>query len=268
VDRLDIGEVTLAYEDTGGDRSPVVFVHGLGGSAYAWWSQLAACRDRGYRGIAYDQRGAGLSGKPPGPYSVEAWAEDLEQLLDALGLERAALVGHSVGCMVAEHAAVRLGDRITALALCGGALRWRPEAGEVFEQRARLARAGRMDEIARTVATTGLSERARAEDPALAGLMLALIASNDPRAYADCTDATAAGSMRDLERVACPTLAFCGAEDPVTPPAFAAAIADAVPNGDSATIDGAAHWCAVEHPDEVSALVLDFLDRAGDRASG
>ena len=259
MDRLDIGEVTLAYEDTGGDGATVVFVHGLGGSAYAWWSQLAECRRRGVRGIAYDQRGAGLSGKPPGPYSVEGWAEDLVRLLDGLGTEHAALVGHSVGCMVAQHAAVRLGDRVTALALCGGALRWRPEAGEVFEQRARLARSGRMDEIAQTVVSTGLSERARSDDPGLTGLMLALIALNDPRAYADCTDATAAGSMRDPDRVKCPTLALCGAEDPVTPPAFAAAIADAVPNGDSATIDAAAHWCALERPDEVSALVLDFV---------
>jgi pimeloyl-ACP methyl ester carboxylesterase len=265
VDRLDIGEVTLAYEDTGGGGPPVVFVHGLGGSAYAWWNQLAECRRRGVRGIAYDQRGAGLSDKPVGPYSVEGWAQDLRRLLDGLGVERAALAGHSVGCMVAEHAAVRLGDRVTALALCGGALRWRPEAGEVFEQRARLARAGRMDEIAETVASTGLSERARSEDPGLTGSMLAMIALNDPRAYADCTEATAAGSMRDPERVPCATLAFCGAEDPVTPPEFAAAIADAVPNGESATIDGAAHWCAIERPYEVSAAILDFIDRVSGR---
>jgi pimeloyl-ACP methyl ester carboxylesterase len=263
VERLDIAGATLAYADTGGEGTPVVFVHGLGGSAYAWWSQLAACRARGYRGIAYDQRGAGLSDKPPGPYSVEGWAGDLERLLDALGLERVALVGHSVGCMVAEHAAVGLGDRVISLALCGGALRWRPQAGEVFEQRARLARSGRMDEIAQTVATTGLSERARAEKPGLTGLMLALIALNDPRAYADCTEATAAGSMRDLDRVECPTLAFCGAEDPVAPPDFAAAIADAVPNGEWAAIEGAAHWCALERPEEVNSLTLDFLERSG-----
>ena len=54
--------------------------------------------------MAYDQRGAGLSAKPPGPYSVELWADDLVRLLDALEVERPLLVGHSVGCMVAEHA--------------------------------------------------------------------------------------------------------------------------------------------------------------------
>ena len=260
-ERLDIGEVTLAYEDTGGDGAAVVFVHGLGGSTYGWWSQLAACPRRGYRGIAYDQRGAGLSDKPETPYSVEGWAQDLERLLDGLGIETAALVGHSVGCMVAQHAAVRLGERIWALALGGGAIRWRPEASEVFERRAELARSGHMDEIADTVATTGLSERARDEDHTLTGLMLALIASNEPRAYAACTDATAAGSMREPERVACPTLAFCGSEDPVTPPEFAAAIADTVPRGETATVDGAAHWCMLERPNAVNLILFDFLDR-------
>lgn len=260
--RLDIGEVTLAYEDTGGDGPAVVFVHGLGGSLYAWWSQLAACAERGYRGIAYDQRGAGLSDKPEGPYSVERWAGDLVGLLDALGIERVALVGHSVGCMVAEHAALELGERARALVVCGGALRWRPEAGAVFEQRAVLARKGRMDEIAATVATTGLSERARAEDAILHGLLLGLIASNDPAPYAACTEATARGSMRDPEAISCPTLALAGAEDPVTPPDFAAAIAAAVPRGESATIEGAAHWSMLERPEAVSDAVLGFLDRA------
>jgi 3-oxoadipate enol-lactonase len=261
-ERLDIGEVTLAYEDSGTDGPSVVFVHGLGGSAYAWWGQLAACGPRGYRGIAYDQRGAGLSGKPAGPYSVGGWAEDLERLLDGLEVERAALVGHSVGCMVAEQAALRLGDRAWALAVCGGALRWPPEAGSAFEQRARLARAGRTDEIAAAVATTGLSERARAENPVLHGLMLELIASNEPQAYAASAEATGAGAMRDTERLPCPTLALCGSEDPVTPPDFASAIAAAAPRGESALIEGAAHWCMLERPDAVNETLFGFLDRA------
>jgi 3-oxoadipate enol-lactonase len=261
-DRLEIGGgVSLAYEDGGGERAAVVFVHGLGGSAYGWWAQLAACRERGYRAIAYDQRGAGRSSKPAGPYSVELWADDIERLLDGLGVARAAFVGHSVGCMVAEHAAVRLGERVWALALLGGALEWPDEARPAFEQRAELARDGRLDEIAEAVATTGLTERCRGEQPALHGLMLGLIASNDPDAYAESALATGAGSMRDPRRVGCPVLAFCGSEDPVTPPRFAEAIAAAVPCGETATVDAAAHWCMLERPDAVSDALLGFLDR-------
>jgi pimeloyl-ACP methyl ester carboxylesterase len=264
-ERLEIEGVTLAYEDTGGEGPTVVFVHGLGGSAYGWWAQLAACRGRGYRGIAYDQRGSGLSEKP-GRYSVELWAEDLERLLDGLEVGRAALVGHSVGCMVAEHAAIRLGERIWALALLGGALEWRPEAGPVFGQRVELARAGRMDEIAEAVAATGLSERCRGEQPAVHGLMLGLIASNDPDGYAESAAATGRASMRDPEHVGCPVLAFAGAEDPVTPPDFSRAIAEAVPRGEWAEVEDAAHWCMLERPEAVNDALFGFLDRVGEES--
>lgn len=260
--RLELEDVTLAYEErAGADRSAeVVLVHGLGGSFHSWWAQLGAFEERGHRTIAYDQRGAGLSSKPAGPYSVELWAHDLVRVIDALGLERPILVGHSVGCMTCERASVELGDRAAGLVTIGGALQWREEAGPVFEERVRLARAGRMDEIAETVVGTGLSERNRREDPVLAGLFRDLIASNDNEAYAEWSAATAAGRMLELDRVACPVLACCGEHDPVTPPAFAQAIADAVPNGRTAVVDGAAHWCHLEAPHAVNEVLLAFAD--------
>ena len=260
--RIEIDGVELAYEDTGGDGAAVLLLHGLGGSAYAWWAQIAALREAGFRAIALDQRGAGRSFAAPGPYSVEGWAEDAERLLGAVGVERAALVGHSAGCMVAEHAALRLGDRATALALCGGAAEWPEAAGPVFEQRAELARAGRMDEIAEAVAAGGLTERFRAERPEVHGLMLELIASNDPDAYAEAARATGAGSMREIDRLSCPVLAFAGEHDPVTPLALSEAIAEAAANGQVATVPGAAHWCMFERPESVNEVLLGFLRSA------
>jgi pimeloyl-ACP methyl ester carboxylesterase len=259
-ERIEIDGLTFAFEDSGGSGPIVLFLHGLGGSANAWLAQLEACRQRGWRGIAYDQRGAGRSDKPEGPYSVELWAADTGRLLDALEIERAALVGHSVGCMVAEHAALRVGERAWALAVCGGALQWRPEAGPVFEERVKLAQAGRMDLIAETVATTGLSERCRREDPRLVGLMREIIASNDPRAYALWSQATAIAQMTDLQDLPCPLLAFCGSEDPVAPPAVSEQIAAAAPKGRAAVVEGAAHWCLIEDPEGTANALFAFLD--------
>jgi pimeloyl-ACP methyl ester carboxylesterase len=258
-ERIDVDGLELACEDTGGDGPVVVFLHGLGGSRNVWAAQLEACRERGWRGIAYDQRGAGRSAKPPGPYSVELWADDACAVLDVLEVERAALVGHSVGCMISAHAAVRLGERAWALAVLGGGLAWRPEAAPVFEQRVELARAGRMDEIADAVAQTGLSERCRREDPRLLGLMRELIASNDPAAYAEWSAATAPAAMPDLSALRCPLLAACGSEDPVTPPATAKTLAAAAADGSSGTVEGAAHWCGVEDPAATTKVLFDFL---------
>jgi pimeloyl-ACP methyl ester carboxylesterase len=261
-ERMELDEVTLAYEQRAiaPGSTTVVFVHGLGGSINSWWAQLAACEERGHPCVAYDQRGAGLSSRPPGPYSVEMWARDLVALLNALEVERPILVGHSVGCMVAEHACVQLGDRIAGLMTIGGALRWRDEAAPVFEERVKQARAGRMDDIATTVAGTGLSEARRLSDPVLLGLFRDLIASNEPQAYAECSAATAVGRMIDMDRVACPVLASCGEHDPVTPPAFAEAIAAAVPDGRTAVVTGAAHWCHLEAPERLNEIMLGFAD--------
>lgn len=260
-ERAAIGELTLAYEDTGGEGPAVVLVHGLGGSMYGWRAQTRALAESGYRAVAYDQRGAGLSSKPPGPYSVELWAEDLERLLDRLGIGRAALIGHSMGCMVAVEAAARLGERCWALALCGGRASWPEAAIEAFEKRAELARAGRLDEVAEAVAETGLSERARAGQPALWGLMVASIAAGEHNGYAESALGARGGSMRGLEALACPLLAFAGSEDAVTPPADSERIAAAAPSGESAVIEGAAHWCMIERPDAVSETLRGFLDR-------
>jgi 3-oxoadipate enol-lactonase len=192
---------------------------------------------------------------------MEQWATDLTALLNVLGIERAALVGHSAGCMIVENVALALGERVWALAMLGGVLAWPPEAGAVFAQRADLARAGRMDEVAEAVTAGGLTERCRREEPALHGLMLELIASNDPEAYATWALAVSDGSMVDPERVSCPALAFAGTEDPVTPPAAAEAIAAAMPYGEAAAVPGGAHWCMLERPDAVSETLLAFLDR-------
>ena len=261
-ERAELEGITLAYEDTGGDGPAVLFVHGLGGSANGWLAQLDACRERGWRGIAHDGRGAGRSPAGPEPLSVERWAADVRDLLDLLGIERAALVGHSVGCMVAEHAAHLLGDRVWALALCGGTMAWPREAGAVFAERARLARSGRLDEVAEAVSAGGLSERCRREDPRLLGLMREAIAGNDGESYARCAEATAAAAMRDPGALRPHLLAFCGSEDPVTPPIASEAIAAAAAEGASAVVEGAAHWCMVEDPGGTNGVLFGFIEGA------
>ena len=118
-----------------------------------------------------------------------------------------------------------------------------------------------MDEVAEAVAAGGLSEVCRAEQPALWGLMVAAVATNDPDAYAESALATGRASMAGLEDLGCPVLAFAGTEDAVTPPEAAEEIAAAAPHGESAAVSGAAHWCMLEAPGDVNRLLVGFLDR-------
>jgi 3-oxoadipate enol-lactonase len=255
-ERIEVDGVELALE-RGGEGPPVVLVHGLGGAG-SWAEQARALREAGFEAVEVDNRGAGGSADAPGPYSVKLWASDLVAVIEALGLEHPALVGHSVGCMIAEHAALELGERCRGLAVLGGRASWPDGAEEMFEQRARLAEQGRMEELAGMVAQGALTEAGR-QNPQLSGHFRELFLRNDPRGYAESARATARAGMREPERLACPVLAFAGSEDGVTPPEDSERIAAAVRNGTAATVAGGAHWCQLELPEAVGERLLDFL---------
>jgi len=259
-ERIGVEGVEFAYE-RGGEGPAVVFLHGLGGRKEVWSAQRAAVAEDGFDAIAIDLRGHGDSDKPDGPYSVEIWASDLVAALDGLGIERAALVGHSIGCIVVELAALELGERCAALAMMGGALGFDEDFKATLRGRAELARERRMREIGEAVATTGLTERGRAARPELFERIAELIASNDPDAYANSALATAEAEMRDPGRIGCAALAFAGAEDLVGPPEAQKAIAAAIPKGESAVVAGGAHMCMLEVPEATAETLLGFLRR-------
>jgi pimeloyl-ACP methyl ester carboxylesterase len=101
------------------DALPIVMLHGWGCSMYMHRTALTVLPSHGFRVIAPDLRGHGLSDKPthPGAYDTNAFVDDLLSLLDVLGLARVILLGQSLGGAVALHAALRAPERITSLVL-------------------------------------------------------------------------------------------------------------------------------------------------------
>jgi pimeloyl-ACP methyl ester carboxylesterase len=117
--RLATG-VTLRVAECGpAGGAPIVMFPGWGASLYTYRQALHLLPRRGARVTAVDLRGHGLSDKPtsPGAYSLEAYCADVDALLDALALERATLVGHSMGGAVALHYALCRPERVDAIAL-------------------------------------------------------------------------------------------------------------------------------------------------------
>ncbi len=107
----------LHYETSGSGKYPVVLVHGYGMSS-AVWEKVLPLLPSDYRLFAVDLRGFGRSDKPDNGYSCLELADDLGQFLDALGLPRAVLIGHSFGGLVIQHFAARYPGRVLALVLC------------------------------------------------------------------------------------------------------------------------------------------------------
>jgi pimeloyl-ACP methyl ester carboxylesterase len=101
------------------DGAPVVMLHGWGASLYTFRHGLELLPSRGFHVIAADLRGFGLSARPAqtGAYSLAAYVADLDALIDALSLQGAALMGHSMGGGLALHYSLSRPDRVRALAL-------------------------------------------------------------------------------------------------------------------------------------------------------
>ncbi len=130
--RYNLGHApTLRYvelNETG--TTTVVFLHGLGSYLKFWRSQLDETAAKGYRVIAIDQLGFGKSEKPATfPYTTESFAENVVEVLDLLHIDKAILVGHSMGGQTALSTAIRYPDRVSALALVS------PAGFEVFSTR-------------------------------------------------------------------------------------------------------------------------------------
>ncbi len=113
---VPLEEITMHVVDWPGEEPPILAIHGSAGHAYG----LTALGERlapDVRFVAVDLRGHGFSDKPPTGYGVEEHVDDVLQLMDALGLERPILLGHSIGGAIATFAAKAAGDRVGGLVL-------------------------------------------------------------------------------------------------------------------------------------------------------
>ena len=115
------GDVRLHYVERSGDRGAplVVLLHGFPEFWYSWRHQLVALADAGYRVVAPDLRGYGRSDKPRGidAYQIETLADDVAHLIEALGAQRASVVGHDWGGMVAWWHAMRHPAQVETLSI-------------------------------------------------------------------------------------------------------------------------------------------------------
>lgn len=240
-----------------GEGPAVLFIHGLGGTTNFYEPQARALA--GTRTvIRFDLEGAGrspLSGTP----SVNGWAEDAEAVLDHVGVREAAVVGHSMGTLVAAHLAATRPGRVTRLALLG-ALRAQPEqAKEATRQRAATVRAKGMEAVAPGIVAGATSERTRRDHPALAAFVRELLFRQDPEGYAACCEALASANTPDYAAIASPVLLIAGGDDKTSPPELSESLAKEITSATVEVIPEIGHWHAVEAAGQVTSALRAFL---------
>ncbi|MFD4638226.1 3-oxoadipate enol-lactonase [Lentzea sp. NPDC058436] len=245
----------LHHVVTGRQDGPAVVLSGSLGSALEMWDANVPALEEHFRVVRYDTRGHGRSPVVPGPHTIDALADDLVGLLDELEIEKAHLVGLSLGGMTALRVAARNPDRVDRLAVLCTSAHLGPAAN--WTDRAALVRAEGTQAVARAVIqrwfTPAYQDHERWE---------AMVAATPAEGYAGCCEAIAAMDQRaDLHRITAPTLAIAGADDPATPPPHLEEIAGSVHDGRLLVIDQAAHLANAEQPAQVNVALVDHLTK-------
>jgi 3-oxoadipate enol-lactonase len=248
---IEANGVQLRYELQMGPPATIVLLHEMGGMLESWDAVVPLLAPFASV-LRYDQRGAGLSEKPPGPYTVAQAADDLAALLAALAITGpVAVAGAAVGAAVAVAFAARHPQTIAALALLAPATMLDETKWVRTEQRiAAIERLG----IRQAFAVEAATLRSRYEELRLAADPAALAATWRMLAGLDL-DA-------DLAAIRCPSLVVAGRQDTARPPEHVASVAAKIPGAEFLVLE-TGHVMAIDTPELTASTLRDFLVRAG-----
>jgi len=259
--------VTIAYDVWGRrDGPPVLLIQGLGADARGWALQRMAFGRR-YRCYAVDNRGVGQSGKPPGPYTLEQMANDAIAVLDAEGVDRANVVGASMGGVIAQILAVLHPDRVRSLVLACTACHHHPWRRELLAEWAEQVQQGGMGALSNDALRWLVGPRLRRRFGVWLNLLARIVLQSPPEPFVAQVQAIldAPDELRfELVHVQAPTLVITGSQDELTPIGDAEELAELIPHARLVELRGAAHGLMVEAPNAFNDAVLAFLDEATD----
>jgi pimeloyl-ACP methyl ester carboxylesterase len=240
-----------------GQGDAVIFVHGLGGTSNVFTPQVLALGTR-YRTVRPDLPGSGRS-PSTGPLSIAGLADAIIRLARALGIERAHLVGHSMGTIVCQHLAACEPRLVRSLALFGPLLAPPDPARQGLRDRAAKARAEGMAGIAEAILQAATAGDTKANNPVAVALVRELLLRQNPEGYARTCEALAAAAPADVRRIACPTLLVTGDEDAVAPPSGVRALVEQIAGARVTILHRCGHWTTIERAAECNAALKEFL---------
>jgi 3-oxoadipate enol-lactonase/4-carboxymuconolactone decarboxylase len=262
---VEIESGACYYRLEGADGTPVlVLSHSLGMDHGMWDAQVAALGTH-FRILRYDLRGHGASAAPPGDYTVASLAGDVLALTSALGIDRFAFCGLSIGGMIGQWLGRHHPDRLTHLVLANTSPRVADPGG--METRRRAVLADGMTAVMPTALRRYFSpDRLAANPPAVAGARRTLAATN-PVGYAGCCAAIRDMDQREgLSAIRVPTLVISGDLDVSMPWAdHGAVLASAIPGARAVRL-AAAHLSNLEQPQSFTAALASFLVPSPDDA--
>lgn len=245
-----------------GEGPPVVFLHGIGGRRQNWDSQINALKSN-FTCIAWDARGYGDSYDYQGPLAFSDFADDLARLADQLAIERAHLVGLSMGARILLDFHPRHGERVATLTLCDCFYSFEsalsPEKQKEFiELRERPLREGKTftdlaPKLIDSLVSPNCSTEVR-ED--LHQSIIALRTESYLKTLRASVSFDRGAELADINQ---PVQLIFGADDRLTPPSIGQEMHSKLSNAELAVIEGAGHLSNLEKPEPFNETLLKFL---------
>ncbi len=240
-----------------GEGPPIMMLHGLGGTSNSFQPMLPALA--GFRLVRPDLPGAGRSPMPPAPITVNLLVEAVENATAHLGINRAHMVGHSFGTLIAQHIAARRPERVASLALFGPIIEPQDAARARLRERAAIARHDGMSAVADQLARATLSGVSANDNPLAVAFVRESHMRQDAEGFARSCEALAEAEKADHRLIDCPALIVTGDEDAVAPASVAQELADKIGGAKTVILHRCGHWTPIEKAKECATLLAEFV---------
>jgi 3-oxoadipate enol-lactonase len=257
----NINGISISYRDEGVGL-PLIFLHAFPLNQAMWDDQLSALRNH-CRVVTLDLRGFGQSSAPPGPYSMDQMAADVRALMSVLAIEKAVLVGLSMGAYIALAFYRHYPEAVRAFVLAD--TRASADTHEARSRRLKSAQKAELDgskAIADDMVPLLLGRTTLESRPSLVERVRLMIESNSPQGIAGAQRAMA--SRRDstyiLAGVDFPVLIVVGSEDTLTPVAEAESLRNGIAGARLCVIESAGHLSNLERPEAFNAALARFVE--------
>jgi len=227
------------------------------------WDEEARRLSKRYQVLRFDTRGHGASSAPTGAYSPDMLADDLYEILEALGVRSTHFVGLSLGGMIGQTFALKYPGVFDSLALCDTSSRFPVEAAGRWADRIKAVEAGGMEPLVKMTLSSFFAESFRKARPDVVERIAAMIRATPALGYLGCSHAISRINLTSrLAEIRCPTLIIVGEDDSGTPVAMAEEIHQTIPGSKLVVISSAAHLSNLEQPDAFNQALAEFLAQA------
>ena len=260
---INAGKFEINYIEEG-EGFPIFLIHGLVGDHTAWIPQVNVLKKK-YRMIAIDNPGSGKSSPVTSPCTTEELADTMLIMLDNLGIDKAHVLGRSLGGLIGQHMALRGPDLVHSLVMTAATPKVDPIGKRLLENmREILEWRDNWSDWARHAAHTFVTPQFYNENPEAMSNIVSLISNEELSkvSYINLNQTALAHDTTDqLKDIICPTLIMAGRLDPICSMVGTDAMTSSIQNAETVIFEKSSHFFMIEEAEKSMNTLIDWFSR-------